>query len=114
MYTSIGLAIASLLLCHVLLERYDNGESRPSGFARVGGVLSITSISVCVLTILTGLSKKVAGTQKPPVEHADHLSGTSYTILGVVFVLIVFGLGWCFWKAIGAAAKNEPEQQPEA
>jgi hypothetical protein len=31
-----------------------------------------------------------------------------------VFVLIVFGLGWCFWKAIAAASKNEPEQQPES
>jgi len=67
-----------------------------------------------VLTILTGLSKKVDDTQKPPTEHADHLSQTSYIIHGVVFVLIFFGLGWCFWKAIGAAAKNEPEQQPEA
>ena len=114
LYTSIGLAIASLLLCHVLLERYDHENCRPSGFARAGGVLSIVSISVCVLTILTGLSKKVVDIQKSVAEHADHLSQTSYVILGVVFVLIFFGLGWCFWKAIGAAAKNEPEQQPEA
>ena len=114
LYTSIGLALGSLLLCHVLLERYDHENRRPSGFARAGGVLSIASISVCVLKILTGLSKKVVDTQKPVAEHADHLSQTSYIILGVVFVLIFFGLGWCFWKAIGAAAKNEPEQQPEA
>jgi NSS family neurotransmitter:Na+ symporter len=112
LYLSMGLAAVSLILCHGLLERFDNGDTRPSRFARIGGILSITGISVCVLTILTGLSKKVADTPKLPVEHADHLSGTSYTILGVVFVLIFFGLGWCFWKAIGAAAKDEPEQQP--
>ena len=114
LFASIGLAAVSLISCHILLERFDNGQTRPSKFARTGGVLSITSISLCVLMILIELSNKVAGVQKAPVEHADHLSQTSYIILGVVFVLIFFGLGWCFWKAIGAAAKNEPEQQPES
>jgi len=118
LFISIGLAAVSLILCHVLLERFDNGVSRPSGFARAGGILSIASISLCVLVILIMVSKKVADKaadvlEVVPAEHADHLSGTSYVILGVIFVLIVFGLGWCFWKAIGAAAKNEPEQQPE-
>ena len=36
-----------------------------------------------------------------------------YIILGVAFVLIVFGLGGCFWKAIQSASKNEPEQSQE-
>ncbi|MHC5146909.1 MAG: hypothetical protein ACYSOK_07440, partial [Planctomycetota bacterium] len=114
LFASIGLAAVSLISCHILLERFDNGQTRPSKFARTGGVLSITSISLCVLMILIELSNKVAGVQKAPVEHAEHLSQTSYVILGVVFVLIFFGLGWCFWRAIGAAAKNEPEQQPES
>ena len=114
LFASIGLGIVSLMICHVLLERYDNGTSRPSRFARIGGIAAIANISVCLLVILIALSKKVVGIQKAPVEHADHLSQTSYIILGIVFVLIFFGLGWCFWKAIGAAAKNEPEQQPEA
>ena len=114
-YISIGLGAVALILCHVLLERFDNGDTRPSGFARTGGVLSITSISACVLVILIDLSERVAAKTAEqatiaPVEHADHLSGTSYTILGVVFVLIVFGLGWCFWKALTAASQNEPEQ----
>ncbi|MBL7107238.1 MAG: sodium-dependent transporter [Phycisphaerae bacterium] len=113
LFASFLLGAASLLMCHGLLERFDNGVSRPSGFARLGGVMAIVDISVCLLVILVALSGKVADTQKTPVEHADHLSQTSYIILGVVFVLIVFGLGWCFWKAIGAVAKNEPEQQSE-
>lgn len=116
---SIALGIVSLLLCHILLECFDSGDTRPSGFARIGGIVAIASISLCVLMILVALSKKVAGKaadilEETPVEAANHLSGTSYTILGIVFVLIVFGLGWCFWKALGAAAKNEPEQQPGA
>ena len=119
LFVSIGMGIISLMMCHVLLERYDNGETRPSAFARWGGILSIANINICVLVILIDLSNKVAAKaanilEGTPVEPADHLSGTSYVILGVVFVLIVFGLGWCFWKAIGAAARNEPEQYSES
>ncbi len=119
LFLSMGLGVISLVLCHILLERFDNGVSRPSRLARLGGIVSITSISLCVLMILVAISKKVADKtaavlETAPIDAVDHLSGTSYVILGVVFVLIVFGLGWCFWKAIGAAAKNEPEQQPEA
>jgi NSS family neurotransmitter:Na+ symporter len=113
LFVSMGLGVVSLVLCHILMERFDNGVSRPSRFARWGGILSLADISACVLVMLVALSKKVAGTPKTVVEHTDHLSGTSYTILGVVFVLIVFGLGWCFWKAIVAASQNEPEQLEE-
>ncbi|MHC5083721.1 MAG: sodium-dependent transporter, partial [Planctomycetota bacterium] len=60
LYTSIGLAAGALLLCHGLLERYDNGDRRPSGFARAGGIFAIADISLCVLVILTTLSAKVA------------------------------------------------------
>ncbi len=115
LFVSMALGAVSLLVCHVLLERYDNGNLRPSSFARAGGILAIIDISICVLVVLIALSKKVAdkaadGLEELPVEHADHLSLTSYIILGVVFVLIVFGLGLCFWKAIAAASQNEPEQ----
>ena len=111
LYSSIGLAAVALVLCHVLLERFDNGDTRPSGFARTGGVLSIVSISLSVLLILVDMSNKVAAKgSKTQIEHGEHLSGTSYTILGVVFVLIVVGLGACFWKALAAASQNEPEQ----
>ena len=112
-FVSIALAAIALLLCYVLMERYDNTGSRPSGFACVAGVMAIVDISICLLVILVDMSQKVAEVQGKPVEHADHLSQTSYIILGVVFVLIVFGLGWCFWKAIGAAAKNEQEEQTQ-
>lgn len=115
-YVSIAFAAAALIACHILLERYDSGDTCPGSFARIGGVLSIASISLCVLVILTDLSNRVAakGTQDTKIQHADHLSQTSYIILGVVFVLIFFGLGWCFWKAIGAASKDELEQHPES
>jgi NSS family neurotransmitter:Na+ symporter len=112
-YVAIGLAAVSLLLCHGLMERFDTADSRPSRFSRLGGVASILVISGCLLVMLIDVSKKVADLQRAPVIHGEHLSQTSYIILGIVFVLIVFGLGWCFWKAIGAAAKNESEQQAD-
>jgi len=112
LFSSMFIAIAALLTCHVLMERYDKDTSRPSGFARWAGILSIIDISACLVIILVSLSGRV-DVNKAPVEHGNHLSGVSYVILGVVFVLIVFGLGGCFWKAIQSASKNEPEQSQE-
>ena len=109
---SIVLSIVALLTCHVLMECYDKDRSRPSGFVRWGGILSIIDISVCLVIVLVSLSGRI-DVNKAPVEHGDHLSGVSYLILGVAFVLIVFGLGGCFWKAIQSASKNEPEQLQE-
>jgi len=34
----------------------------------------------------------------------DRLSGVSYIILAVVFLIIIGGLGWCFYKALAAAS----------
>ena len=106
---SMILAAIALLMSHILMERYDNGVLRPSGFARWTGILSIIDLSACLVIILISLSGRVDA-DKVPVEHGDHLSGVSYIILGVAFVLIVFGLGACFWKALQTASKNEPDQ----
>ena len=109
---SMILAAIALLTSHVLMERYDKDTSRPSGFARWAGILSIFDISIGLVIILVSLSGRV-DLDKVPVEHGDHLSGVSYIILGVAFVLVVVGLGGCFWKALQSASKDEPEQLQE-
>jgi len=42
----------------------------------------------------------------------DTLSGVSYIILAVVFLIIIGGLGWCFYRAL-AAAKDTGIQHPD-
>ena len=59
---------------------------------------------------MTGTVKTVETVKTP-----DKLSGVSYMILSVVFLLIVAGLSWCFYRAITAATKEVPvePQKPE-
>ena len=41
------------------------------------------------------------------------LSGTAYLILAFLFLIIVGGLSWCFYRALTAAARNSREQVPD-
>jgi len=43
----------------------------------------------------------------------DRLSGVSYIILAVVFLIIIGGLGWCFYKALAAASGDTGIQYPD-
>lgn len=47
------------------------------------------------------------------VEYDGQLSGWAYAILAGMFLLIVGGLSWCFFKAITAASKDASEQLPD-
>ena len=46
------------------------------------------------------------------ITHDGQLSGTAYLILAVMFLVIVGGLCWCFYRALRAANKNAGEQRP--
>jgi len=41
------------------------------------------------------------------------LSGISYVILAVVFLIIIGGLGWCFYKALVATSRDTRIQHPD-
>jgi cytoskeletal protein RodZ len=43
----------------------------------------------------------------------DRLSGVSYLILTAVFLIIVGGLGWCFYRAAAAAGNSAEAQSPD-
>ena len=69
-----------------------------------------TSASIAILLI--GLAKpKQVETTAAPIR--DTLSGVSYIILGVVFFIIIGGLGWCFYRALTAAGKDTDIQYPD-
>ena len=46
-------------------------------------------------------------------QSQDQLSGVSYLILSVVFLLIIGGLGWCFYRALVAASGDTDIQHPD-
>ena len=48
------------------------------------------------------------------IEYDGQLSATAYIILAVVFLGIITGLGWCFYRAVMAAEKPaEPQHHDE-
>ena len=47
------------------------------------------------------------------INYNGQLSGEAYLILAGMFLLIVGGLSWCFYRAIKAAGKNAPQQLPD-
>ncbi len=46
------------------------------------------------------------------VEYDGQLSVTAYLILVVILMGIIFGFGWCFYRAITATDKSEQPQLP--
>ena len=47
------------------------------------------------------------------IEYDGQLSATAYTILVVVLMGIICGLGWCFYRAITATDKSAQPQLPD-
>jgi len=47
------------------------------------------------------------------ISYDGELSGWAYVILAGMFLLIVGGLSWCFYRALTAANKNAGEQHAD-
>ncbi len=47
------------------------------------------------------------------IDYNGELSGQAYIVLTCMLTIIVGGLGWCFYRAIGAASKDSEEQLPD-
>jgi len=83
-----------------------------SWLARWAGIMAAMDTSAAIAIILIGLADGAAIEQTtPPIR--DELSGVSYVILAVVFLIIVGGLGWCFYRALAAAGRDMAIQHPD-
>jgi hypothetical protein len=71
-------------------------------------------VSACIAVMLVRWTRAKGG-QVGGAEHVvrTELSGVSYVILAAVFLIIVGGLGWCFYKALSAAGGQDVEQRPD-
>jgi NSS family neurotransmitter:Na+ symporter len=108
-----GGAVA-MLLGNVVLDRCHTASSQASWFARWAGIVGILDVSSCIAMALIWVTR----TRDEETFAGEHLvrtelSGVSYVILAVVFLIIVGGLGWCFYRAISAAGAEEPQQLPD-
>jgi len=103
--------VITMLLSNYVLDKHHRSASQASWLARWSGIIATMDTSAAIAIILMGLvQKEEAEVTTAPIR--DTLSGVSYIILAVVFLIIIGGLGWSFYRAL-AAAKDSGIQHPD-
>ena len=112
LWLSLPPAIVAVAISNYLLDKHHSSSSQASWLARWAGVLGTLDISAFIaLNLIYGTrGKEVA---EPALHSQEHLNAVSYLILSLVFLLIIGGLGWCFYKALMAAGSSAESQAPE-
>jgi NSS family neurotransmitter:Na+ symporter len=103
--------VFTMLLSNYVLDKHHSSNSQASWLARWAGIIGTMDTSASIAIMLMGLvqTEEVEKTAEPI---RDTLSGVSYIILAVVFLIIIGGLGWCFYRAL-AAGKDTGIQHPD-
>lgn len=112
LWLSLLAGIAAMLLSNHLLDKHHTKASQASWFARWAGIISAMDVSAAIAIILIGLAQN-AKIDETAVPFRDKLSGVSYLILAVVVLIIIGGLGWCFYRALMAANKDTDIQHAD-
>jgi len=112
LWLSLPPAIAAVILGNYLLNKYNSSTSQASWYARWAGMIAIMDVGGF---IALSLIYSTGTGQSEEVVHAPQheLSTVSYIILGAVFLLIICGLGWCFYRALSAANQDTGIQHPD-
>ena len=112
LWLSLLPAVVAVLAGNYLLNKHNSGTTQASWFARWAGMVGTMDVSgfVALYLIYSAPQQKVV----EPAPHLQHeLSAVSYVILSVVFLLIIGGLGWCFYRALSAAGRTNEIQYPD-
>jgi len=112
LWLSLTGGIAAMLLCNYVLDKHHTSSHQASWFARWAGIISAMDTSAAIAIILIGLAQG-AKVEKTALPIREELRGVSYVILAVVSLIIVGGLGWCFYRAIAAANVEESVQHSD-
>jgi len=112
LWLSLAGGVVTMLLSNYVLDKHHTSRSQASWLARWAGIMAAMDISATIAIILIGLAD---GTEieETTAPIRDKLSGVSYIILLVVFLIIIGGLGWCFYKALAAASRDTGIQHPD-
>jgi len=116
LWASLPPAVIAVIIGNYLLDRHHSSTTRASWLARLAGMVGIMDISgfVALSLIYYARSEAVAEVAEPVVHPSqDQLSTVSYIILSIVFLLIICGLGWCFYRALSAASGDAGIQEPD-
>jgi NSS family neurotransmitter:Na+ symporter len=112
LWLSLVGGVVTMLLANYILDKHHTSTSQASWLARWAGIMAAMDISAAIAIILIGLADG-AEIEETTAPIRDKLSGVSYIILAVVFLIIIGGLGWCFYKALAAANRDTGIQHPD-
>ncbi|MFZ2146537.1 MAG: sodium-dependent transporter [Sedimentisphaerales bacterium] len=112
LWLSLVGGVVTILLSNYVLDKHHTSTSQASWLARWAGITAAMDISAAIAIILIGLAEG-AEIEETTAPIRDKLSGVSYVILAVVFLIIIGGLGWCFYKALAAASGDTGIQYPD-
>ena len=104
--------IIAVVLSNYIVERHNTSDTQPSWFARWAGIVGTMDLSAFFAMVLIGITETVKMGGKAETVR-DSLSGVSYVILAVVLLIIIGGLGWCFYKALIAVGVSAESQFPD-
>jgi len=112
LWLSLPPAIVALFVSNYLVDIDKGSTVRASWFARWAGMLSTADIGGFIaLSLIYSTAQQEAAES---VSHSqEQLSGVSYLILSVVFLLIIGGLGWCFYRALSKTNQDIGVQYPD-
>jgi len=112
LWLSLPPAVLAVIVSNYLLDRHNRPTTQSSWFARWAGMLGTVDISAFIaLCVIYSTSQQ--NTAKQALPSQDRLSAVSYLILSVVFLLIIGGFGWCFYRAVTATDKSAKIQSPD-
>lgn len=101
-----------ILFSNYILDKHNTSSTEASWLARWAGIIATMDAGAFLAVILIGLTRTVEIEKSPPpIRH--ELTGVSYVVLAVMLLILVGGLGWCFYRAISAISKTEEPQAPE-
>ena len=103
--------VISIVLSNRIVEKCNTSTTQASWLARWAGVLATMDVSAFIAAVLFQLTRTVKIKEVVPIR--DKLSGVSYVILAVVFLIMIGGLGWCFYRALAAANLSAEIQRPD-
>jgi len=102
--------IVSVVIGTLLLERFNTATTGVAWSARWAGMLGVLDVSAFLAMKLSTLSTE---TSAEVVTREYQLTTVSYLIVGVVALIVVGGLAWCFYKAMAAAGESAEEQHAD-
>jgi len=104
-------AVAAILASNYIVKKYNTSTTRASWYARWAGITATMDIAAFLATILIRLTRTVKDKEAAIIR--DKLSGASYIILATVFLTIIGGFGWCFYRAVTAMDTSAEKQAPD-